>query len=186
MIHVHKLFIVGLFVLTAGSINASAQSFPQRYDGELDVCGKVSAGMKEGKSLEAALIDLFLSYSDQSTPAYRSIQRAIIYNAIQGCHYDGGDVVRAALRIDMNLPLLVLSMSESGVGLETLSDALQQAGLSLATINDAVELATVEGQTPSPGYAYVLPPPFEVFGGGGSSGTAGNGGGLGQASPFIP
>jgi hypothetical protein len=139
--------------------------------------------MNQGKSLESALVDLFLSNSDQSPQVYHSIQRAIVYTAIQSCHYDGGDVVRAALRIDMNIPLLILSMSESGVGLETLSDALHQAGLSRATIDEAFEMAGVEGQTPSPGYAYILPPPFEVFGGGGSSG---NGGGLGQASPFTP
>jgi hypothetical protein len=186
MTHKHKLIIVGVLLLTLGSLNAFAQSFPKRYDGELNVCSKVSASVNQGKSLESVLVDIFLSYSDQSAQVYRSIQRAIIYAAIQSCHYDGGDVIHAALRIDMNLPLLVLSMSESGVGLETLQEALRQAGLSRSTIDDAFEVARVENQIPAPGYIFVLPPPFEVVGGGGGSGSASSGGGLGQASPFIP
>ncbi len=185
MSYMNKICVIGLLLLTVESRNASAQSFPQRYEGELNVCGKISAGMKEGKSLESALVDFFLSFSDQTTPVYRSIQRAIVYNAIQGCHYDGAEVVRAALRIDMNLPLLVLSMGEAGVNLQTLHDALQQAGLNRSTIDEAFELAMV-GQSPSLGYAQALPPPFEVSGGGGSSGSAGGDSGLGQASPFIP
>lgn len=186
MTHILRIFTVGVFLSTVGSLNAFAQSFPQRYDGELNVCSKVSGGMNQGKSLESALVDLFLSYSDQPARAYHSIQRAIVDTAIQGCHYDGGDVVRAALRIDMNLPLLVLSMSESGVGMETLRDALRQAGLSRSAIDDAVEVARLESQAPSPANTFLLPPPFEVFGVGGSSGSATSGGGLGQASPFIP
>lgn len=179
-----KIFVVGVSLLTIGSLDAFAQSFPQRYDGDLNVCGKVSSSMNQGKSLESALVSLFLSYSDQPPQAYHSVQRAIVDTAIQGCHYDGGDVVRAALRIDMNLPLLVLSMSESGVGMETLRDALQQAGLSFSAIDDAVEVARPKSQAPS--YTFLLPPPFEIFGGGGSSGSAASSGGLGQASPFIP
>jgi hypothetical protein len=182
----HKFFLVGVILLTVVSSGAFAQSFPKRYSGELNVCDKVSADVKTGKSVESALVDSFISYSDQSVQDSRSIQRAIVYSAIQACHYDGGDVVRAAIRIDMNLPLLVLSLSESGLGLETLRDALHQAGVSSAAIDGAIEAAMLEGGASSKSDSSALPPPFEVLVGGGSSGTAVSGGGLGQASPYIP
>jgi hypothetical protein len=186
MIHLKKIVLVGLLLLWAGgTLNGFAQTFPLQYAGELNVCGKVSADMKEGKSLESALVNLFLSYSDQPVQIYGSIQRSIVFTAIHSCHYDGADVIRAALRIDMFVPLLVLSMSEAGVNPQTLHDVLQQAGLNRSAIDNAFEIAGV-GQPPSPGYALALPPPFEISGGGGVSGSVGGGGGLGQASPFIP
>lgn len=187
MIHLKKIVLIGLLLLLAvGTLNGFAQTFPLQYAGELNVCGKVSADMKEGKSLESALVNLFLSYSDQPVKIYGSIQRSIVFTAIHSCHYDGADVIRAALRIDMFVPLLVLSMSEAGVNPQTLHDVLQQAGLNGSTIDNAFEIAGVIGEPPSPGYALALPPPFEISGGGGDSGSVSGGGGLGQASPFIP
>lgn len=186
MTHLKKIVLVGfLLLLVVGTLNGFAQTLPLQYAGELNVCDKVSADMKEGKSLESALVNLFLSYSDQSVQIYRSIQRSIVFTAIQSCHYDGADVIRAALRIDMFLPLLVLSMSEAGVNLQTLHDALQQAGLDRSAIDNAFEIAGI-APPPSTGYALALPPPFEISGGGGDSGSVSGGGGLGQASPFIP
>jgi len=182
----HKFFVAGFILLAAVSTDVFAQPFPKRYEGELNLCDKVSADLKTGKSVESALVDSFISYSNQSVQDSRSIQRAIVFSAIQSCHYDGGVVVRAAIRIDMNLPLLVLSLSESGVGLETIRDALHQAGISSEATNAAIEAAMLEEETSSQRKADALPPPFEVVVEGGSSGTAVNGGGLGPASPYIP
>lgn len=174
MIRIAKLSVVVVFLLTLLTQSAFAASFPPRYEGALNVCGKVSSAMREGKSLESALLDLLLFYSDQPVQVYRSIQRGLIYAAIQDCHYDGGDVIRAALRVDMNLPLLIVSMSEAGVTSQTLRDALLQAGLNRPAIDEAFEMARLESQAPSPDYVRDLSLPFEVTGG------------LGQASPFIP
>lgn len=153
---------------------ASAQTFPERFTGELNVCGKVAAAVKEGKSIESALLDVFLFYSKQPVSTYRSIQRGILYAAIQSCHYDAAEVVRAALRVDMDLSLLVLSMSESGINPQTLREILQQAGIQPTRIEEAIEVAAVEKYELTLDYTRVLPPPFAVSGG------------LGPASPFIP
>jgi hypothetical protein len=185
MIHLKRIIFVFLFLLMISTPNIFAQSLPLRYAGDLKVCDKVSADLKEGKSLESALVNLFLSYSDQPVKIYRSIQRSIVFNAIHSCHYDGADVIRAALSIDINPPLLVLSMNEAGVDPQTLHDALREAGLDRSAIDDAFEVAGVISHAPSPGYARALPPPFEISGGGGDSGSV-SGGGLGPASPFIP
>lgn len=185
MIHLKRKILVFLFLLMISTPNIFAQSFPLRYAGDLKVCDKVSAGLNEGKSLESGLVNLLLSYSDQPIQIYRSIQRAIIFTAIQSCHFNGTDVIRAALRIDMFLPLLVLSMSDTGINPQTLHDALRQAGLDRSAIDNAFEMAGVVGHSPPPGYANALPPPFEISGGGDDSGRI-SGGGLGPASPFIP
>jgi len=182
----HPCLMIGMFLYVVSSSGVFAESFPERYNGDLNLCDKVSTDVKAGKSVESALVDFFISYSNQSVKDSRSIQRAIIYSAIQLCHFDGGDVVRAAVRIDMNLPLLVLSLNESGVGPETLRDALRQAGISSAAIDAAIKAASLDGDHPSRSDANGLPPPFEVVVEGGGSGTAVSGGGLGQASPFIP
>jgi hypothetical protein len=179
--------LVFLFLIVA-PLESFAQHFPPLYKGELDVCSRVAASMKEGKSVESALVDLFLVYSDQPTQLYRSIQRAIIHNAIQVCHFEGTEVIGAALRVDMNLPLLVLSLFDAGVNPQSLRDALQQAGLDRPRIDEAFEVAGFEAQTPSPDYTSTLPAPFEIYGGGSTIGGA-TGGGLGQAtqaSPFMP
>jgi len=136
-------FLLSLFI---GQFHALAQPAPERFTGELNVCGKVSAAMSEGKSLETALLDLFLSYQDQTPQVYRMIQRGIIHAAIQGCHYDGADVIAAALRVDMNLSLLVLSLSDAGVNPQTVRESLRQAGFSRGAIQEAFEVAAVESQ----------------------------------------
>ena len=184
---------VSLLLLIAGSPNSFAQHFPPPYQGDLDVCSRVAASLKEGKSTESALVDLFLVYSDQPTQLYRSIQRAIIHNAIQVCHFEGTEVIGAALRVDMNLPLLVLSLIDAGVNPQSVRDALQQAGLDRPRIDEAFEVAGMESQIPSPDYTSALPAPFDIYGGGNSIGGATGGGlggatsgGLGQASPFMP
>jgi hypothetical protein len=145
----------------------------------------VEKSLKEGKTVEAALVDLFLVYSDQPTGPYHSIQRAIVHDAVQACHIEGTEVIGAALRIDMNLPLLVLSLIDAGVNPQALRDALEQAGLNRQRIDNAFEVAGMEAQTHSPDYASALPAPFEIYGGGSNIGST-SGGGLGQASPFMP
>jgi hypothetical protein len=85
----------------------------------------------------------------------------------------------------MNLPLLVLSLIDAGVNPQALRDALQQAGLDRPRIDNAFEVAEMEARTPSPDYASTLPAPFEVYGGGSNIGGT-SGGGLGQASSFMP
>jgi len=184
MIHLKRIIFVFLFLLMIPTPKIFAQTFPLRYAGELKVCDKVSADLKEGKSLESALVNFFLSYSDQPIQVYRSIQRSIIFTAIQSCHFNGTDVIRAALRVDMYLPLLVLSMSDTGINPQTLHDALRQAGIDRSAIDNAFEMAGVAGRSLPPGYALALPPPYEISGGGGESGRVS--GGLGPASPFIP
>jgi len=185
MTRFRKIAALSLLLLIAGSLNSFAQHFPPPYKGDLDVCSRVAASVKEGKSVESALVDLFLVYSDQPTQLYRSIQRSIIHNAIQVCHFEGTEVIGAALRVDMNLPLLVLSLIDAGVNPQSVRDALQQAGLDRPRIDEAFEVAEMESQTPSPDYTSALPAPFEIYGGGSSIGGA-TGGGLGQASPFMP
>ncbi|MBI3596665.1 MAG: hypothetical protein HY203_05885 [Nitrospirae bacterium] len=180
-----KIAALTFFLVIVGSLDSFAQRFPPTYKGELDVCSRVAAGLKEGKSVESALVDLFLVYSDQPTQLYRSIQRTIIHNAIQVCHFEGTEVIGAALRIDMNLPLLVLSLVDAGVNPQSLRDALQQAGLDRPRIDEAFEVAGMEAQIPSTDYTSALPAPFEIYGGGSAFGGA-TGGGLGQASPFMP
>jgi len=184
-----KIAVLTALLVFSGTPASFAQHFPPPYSGQLDVCSRVEAGLKEGKSFESALVDLFLAYSEQPVQLYRSIQRSIIHAAIQDCHYDGSEVIGAALRIDMNLPLLVLSLIDVGVNERTLRDALQQAGLDSSRINEAFDVAGLEAQIPSPGFARAVPAPFEMFGEGGTSaavsGVPANGG-LGPASPFMP
>ena len=147
MPRIATLAIAFLLSLFMGPFQASAQPAPERFTGELNVCGKVSAAMSEGKSLESALLDLFLSYQDQTPQVYRMIQRGIIHAAIQGCHYDGADVSAAAIRVDMSPPLLVLALIEAGVNPQTVRESLRQAGFSRGAIQEAFEVAAIEGQT---------------------------------------
>jgi len=181
-----KIVLIGFFLLIFIPTASFAKTFPPRYSGDLEVCSKVSKSVEQGKSFESALVDFFLSFSNQpSVESYYSIQRAIVYDSVKSCHFDGADVIHAALRIDMSLPLLALSMNDAGVSTEALQVALQQAGLDPGTIQDAYEEAGLTGQSPSAGYALMLPPPYETTGGIGDPGSA-TGGGLGQASPFMP
>jgi len=185
MNRIRTITAVAFLVITVGPLDTFAQHFPPPYKGELNVCQRVETSLKEGKSVESALVDLFLVYSDQPTQLYRSIQRAIVHDAVQACHFEGTEVIGSALRVDMNLPLLVLSLTDAGVNPQALRDALQQAGLDRPRIDNAFEVAGMEAQTPSPDYASALPAPFEIYGGGSTIGGA-TGGGLGQASPFMP
>jgi len=180
-----KIVALVFLFLIVGPLDSFAQHFPPPYTGELNVCNRVAASVKEGKSVESALMDLFLVYSDQPTQLYRSIQRSIIHNAIQVCHFEGTEVISAALRVDMNLSLLVLSLIDAGVNPQSIRDALQQAGLDRPRIDEALELAGREAQNPSSDYTSALPAPFEIYDGGSAIGGV-TGGGLGQASPFIP
>lgn len=186
-----KIVALVFLFLIVGPLDSFAQQFPPPYKGDLDVCSRTAVSIKEGKSVESSLVDLFLVYSDQPTQLYRSIQRAIIHNAIQVCHFEGTEVIGAALRVDMNLPLLVLSLIDAGVNPQSLRDALQQAGLDRPRIDEAFEVAGMEAQIPSPDYTSTLPAPFEIYGGGSTIGGV-TGGGLGQASqesqasPFMP
>jgi len=186
MIRLKQIVLVGLFLLMPINLVAAAQTFPERFSGDLKVCSKVSQEMKGGKSLESSLVDFFLSFSDQPTvQSYQSIQRAIVYDSVKNCHFDGADVVHSALRIDMSRPLLVLSLNDAGVSPQTIQDVLQQSGLSPGAIHAAFEEAGLNSRIPSVSYALSLLPPFDESGATGEPGTA-NGGGLGQASPFMP
>jgi hypothetical protein len=185
MPRLRKIVALVFLFLIVGPLESFAQHFPPPYKGELDVCSRVAASLKEGKSVESALVDLFLVYSDQPTELYRSIQRAIIHNAIQVCHFEGTEVISSALRVDMNLSLLVLSLIDAGVNPQSIRDALQQAGLDRPRIDEAFEVAEMEAQTPTSDYASTLPAPFEIYDGGSAIGGV-TGGGLGQASPFMP
>jgi hypothetical protein len=187
MSHIKQIVLVGLFLLMPINLaSAAPQNFPERFSGDLKVCSKVSEGMKGGKSLESSLVDFFLSFSDQPTvQSYQSIQRAIVYDSVKSCHFNGADVVHSALRIDMSQPLLVLSLNDAGVNPQTIQDVLQQSGLNPDAIHIAFVEAGLTGQIPTASYALSLLPPFDESATTGEPGTD-TGGGLGQASPFMP
>lgn len=167
-----------LVLLTFGG-PAAAEMIPERFKGELHLCAKVANALKQDKTVEEALISAILFYANQPEEVYRSVQRALIYDAIRTCHYDGRVVLRAGLRLDMSLRLLVMAMTDAGVAADMIRSALEAAGLSDSTIDDALSV-TGETLPPSDELMEHLGVSFQLVGG--------LGGALSQpaASPILP
>jgi hypothetical protein len=168
-----------LLAVLAFAAPAVAETIPERFKGELHLCAKVANALKQDKTVEEALVSAILFYANQPEEVYRSVQRALIYDAIRTCHYDGRIVLRAALRLDMSLQLLVTAMTDAGVSTEVIRSLLVSAGLSESTIDDALASS---GEAPKPTDDLVdrLNVSFRLVGG--------LGGELSQpaASPILP
>ena len=169
-----SVVLVAILVLSLTVSSAMGQTFPPKFKGELNVCEKVNTAVKQDKTPEEALIAVFLFYSQQPSDVYESIQRSIVDVAVNGCLMDGVIVINAAVRVGMKLPLLILSLAESGVSKEIVKEVLLQAGVDPLAIEDAIEVARHEIREMSPVQAPVssLPSEFSTD--------------PGQASPFAP
>lgn len=168
-----------LALLTLFSVPAAAEMIPERFRGELHLCAKVANALKQDKTVEEALISAILFYANQPEEVYRSVQRALIYDAIRTCHYDGRVVLRAGLRLDMSLPLLTTSLHDAGVAPDVVRAALLAAGLSETTIDQAMASSDLLPLSTNEDLTERLVPSLQLIGGLGQLGQP-------AASPFVP
>lgn len=164
---ISMVFAVGLFP-------PSAKSAGGPFNGELNICAKVENGVNSGNSVQEAILNLFVFYSDQPADIVQSIYEAIVFNSIRACHLDGSDVVGASLRFDLNLAVLVSGMKKAGLDDSTIKAVLAEAGINALNVQRAVSQASFSGGGMPVDFTGIIPPPYEISRG------------LGPASAFIP
>ena len=164
-------FCLCLFFVICLSAATAFADLPPLFEGGLDVCNGVEQERAKGKSLEEALRAFILKHEADDPMVLNSIRRTIIHHAIKTCRFDAAVVIGAAYQAGLPLDLVAGAAMGAGINEAMITQSLIAAGVDPDTAKSVFELAKV---LPEPPASDFLPPPFQV------------GGGLGQASPFLP